>query len=187
MQCSLTWIWEVYTRFDTKLFWHKWKSILIHIWSQFDRDWSCFIAKVNYKKYPSESLLIFASRMTAIDQKNVIPEREKLRLSGGLIAFSACWICLTSSLKPAWFEGKSDEAHSGTNRSVSLGNSERGNSIIISGCQVPYSFVSNSDFSLHWINFRWALNRLGIVVKRLVSRQLRIESTGHCLRWPTNS
>ena len=28
VQCSLGRIWEVYTCFDTKSFWHKWKSIL---------------------------------------------------------------------------------------------------------------------------------------------------------------
>ena len=52
-------------------------------------------------------------------------------------------------------------------------NSERGNSIIISGCLVSYSFVLNSgDFSLHWINFRWVSNWLSIFVKQLVSNQL---------------
>ena len=46
------------------------------------------------------------------------------------------------------FKAKSDEPHSGTNRLASLGNSEGGNSIIISGCQVSYNFLSNNDFSL---------------------------------------
>ena len=44
---------------------------------------------------------------------------------------------------------------------------------MISDCQVSYSFVSNSDFSLHWINFRKVSNRLErIEVKQLVSKQL---------------
>ena len=75
--------------------------------------------------------------MIAIDRKNVIPEGEKSCLSEGLGTFSASWIWWTPSLKPAQFEWKSDEPHSGTNRPVSLVNSKRGNSIvIISDCQV---------------------------------------------------
>ena len=102
--------------------------------------------------------------------KEFQPRRRKtICLSGGLITFSASWIRYTSSPKPARFEGKSGEPHSGTNRPVVLGNSEHGNSIIISGCQVSSSVVSSADFSLHWIiNFRWASNRIPIEVKRLL-------------------
>ena len=82
--------------------------------------------------YPSESLFMFASHMIAIDRKNVIPGEESC-LSGGLETFYGSWIRWTSSLKPARFQRKSDEPHSGTNHPASLVSSKRGNSIMISG------------------------------------------------------
>ena len=149
------------------------------------------IEVVSWQKWTRRNIpvkvFMFASHMIAIDQNNVIPEREKSCSSGGLGTFSASWIQWISSLKPAWFEGKSDEPHSGTNRPVSPANSKCGNSIMILDCQVSQSFVWNRDFSLYRVDFRWVSNRLRIVAKRLVSKQLCIESTGHRLRWRMNS
>ena len=76
---------------------------------------------------------MFASHMIAIDRKNAIPEGKESCLSGGLETFYASGIWWTSSLKPARFESKSDELHSGTNRPASLVNSKRRNSLMISG------------------------------------------------------
>ena len=63
---------------------------LRHVLSRFDTNRSRFVAKVNWKKYPCESLFIFASHMLAIDWKNVTPEGEKLCLPGGLGTCSTC-------------------------------------------------------------------------------------------------
>ena len=161
------------------------------VWDEFERSalvliQSCFDTNRGRFQYTSEVNLVQTVKKSELEEipqwkslhlriacdsyrsKECHPRRRKtICLSGGLITFSASWIRSTSSPKPAWFEGKSGKPHSGTNRPVVLGNSEHGNSIIISGCQVSYSFVSSTDFSLHWIiDFRWASNRIPIEVKR---------------------
>ena len=131
VQCSLGWIWEVYAHCGTKLFRHKWKAISTHILSR--------LAQTEINSIPTEvarrnipvKVFMFKSHIIAIDRKNVIPEGEKLCLTGGLGTFSASWIPWTSSLKPARFKRKSDQPHSGTNCAASLVNSKCGNSIMI--------------------------------------------------------
>ena len=206
--------------FDTHLksIWHKLRSFPSK-------------SELHVEEIFHESLSMFASHIIAIDRKNVIPEGEKSRLSGGLAThliwqggmkilrgrgalkifrhskgglwkfvyfkinevglqkFQASSINIfillnelfpslirrTSPLKPALFNGKSDESQWNKSSSNLLVNYNRGNSMIISDCQV--SFVSNSDFTL----------RLRIVVKWLVLKQFCVESPGHHLRWQTDS
>ena len=84
------------------------------------------IEVVSWQKWTRKNIpvkvFMFALHMiaTCINQNNVIPEGEKSCSSGGLGTFSTSWIQWISSLKPARFEGKSDEPDSGTNRPVSL-------------------------------------------------------------------
>ena len=145
--CNAVWDgFQVYACFDTKSF--RYKVILIQMKVGFDTHLELIQHKrrsIRYKLkpfqskselaelHPSESLFMFASQMIAVDRKNAMPEGEESCLSGGLETFYASWIRWTSSLKPARFERKSHEPHSGTNRPASLVNSKGGNSIMISG------------------------------------------------------
>ena len=103
VQCSLGRIWEVYFRykviltqmevdFDTHLksIWQKLKSIWYKLRSFHGKS----------EEISHESLSMFASHMISIDRKNVIPEGEKSRLSGGLATFSG--VSLSSCAGGQW-------------------------------------------------------------------------------------
>ena len=107
VQCSLGRIWEVFFRykvistqtevdFDTHLksIWHKLKSIWYKL--RLFRSKS----ELHVEEISHESLSMFASHMTDIDQKNVVPEGEKSRLSGGLATFSG--VSLSSCAGSQW-------------------------------------------------------------------------------------
>ena len=103
-------VWDGFKRFifDTKSFRHKWKSFDTHlksIWHKLKSIWyklRLFRSKseLHVEEISHESLSMFASHMTDIDQKNVVPEGEKSRLSGGLATFSG--VSLSSCAGSQW-------------------------------------------------------------------------------------